>query len=106
MLASFAVGTRRLLNLLGVREKRHPGALPLPFWCPEMARRHQAIFRQVRPYTMTGFERVAALCQSVAYLETAGIAGAVVECGVWKGGSAMAAALALLQRDSTRRPIY
>jgi hypothetical protein len=73
MLASLAVRTRRLLNLFGHREEH--AEQPLPFWCPDMARRHRAIFRQVRPYTMTGFERVAALCQSIAYVETKKIAG-------------------------------
>jgi O-methyltransferase len=106
MLASLAVRTRRLLNLFGRRDEPRRADGPLPFWCPDMARRHRAIFRQVRPYTMTGFERVAALCQSIAYLEAESIAGAVVECGVWKGGSMMAAALALLQLDSTCRQLY
>jgi hypothetical protein len=106
MLASLAVRTRRLLNLLGRWEEPSQAEYPLPFWCPDMARRHRAIFRQVRRYTMTGFERVSALCQSIAYLEAESIAGAIVECGVWKGGSMMAAALALLQRDSTCRQLY
>jgi O-methyltransferase len=106
MLASLAVRTRRLLNLFGHREEHRCAEYPLPFWCPNMAGRHRAIFRQVRPYTMTSFERVAALCQSIAYLEAESIAGAVVECGVWKGGSTMAAALALVQLDSTCRQLY
>src|SRR5437763_4865295 len=97
-LASFA---RRLL-----RSFRKPPALPLPFWCAAMARRHRAIDRRVRPYTMTSFERVAALCQCIAYLEARGIAGAIVECGVWKGGSMMAAALALRALGSTRRQLW
>jgi O-methyltransferase len=103
MLASLAVRTRRLLQLF---RRPDEGRLALPFWCPLMARRHRAIFRRVRPYTMTSFERVAALCQAVAHLEAEGVAGAVVECGVWKGGSMMAAALALLQLRSTCRQLY
>jgi hypothetical protein len=79
---------------------------PLPFWSAAMAVRHAEIDRQVRPYTMTSPERVAALCQSIAYLEAQRIPGAVVECGVWKGGSMMAAALALLSLDSTHRELY
>ena len=106
MLASLASRTHRLLRYLGIAREACPDRLPLPFWCPEMARRHGRIFRAVRPFTMTSFERVAALCQSIAYLEANGIGGAVVECGVWKGGSMMAAALALMQLDSTTRQIY
>jgi hypothetical protein len=83
-----------------------PIEIPLPFWCRAMARRHRAIDRRVRPFTMTSRERVMALCQSIAYLEAQRIGGAVVECGVWKGGSMMAAAFALRALGSTERPLY
>jgi len=106
MLASFASRTRRFLGRLGLHDRALPVEIPLPFWCPAMARRHRAIDRRVRPYTMTSRERVMALCQSIAYLEAHGIAGAIVECGVWKGGSIMAAALALRGLGSTCRPLY
>jgi hypothetical protein len=105
MLASLAFNARRLLQVLGIR-KTAPPEMPLPFWYPRMARRHAAIFQQVRPYTMTSFQRVGALCQSMAYIESNKVAGAVVECGVWKGGSMMAAALALLRLESTCRQLY
>jgi len=106
MFATLAVGTRRLLNYFGIRKETGPRGPDLPFWCPAMARRHGRIYRAVRPFTMTGHERVAALCQSVAYLEAHRIGGAVVECGVWRGGSMMAAAYALLQLESTTRQLY
>jgi len=106
MLASLAVGTRRLLNYFGIRKDAPPDGLELPFWCPEMARRHARIDRQVRSFTMTSTERVAALCQSIAFIEAHGVGGAVVECGVWRGGSMMAAALALLHLESTTRQLY
>ena len=80
MLATLAVGTRRLLNYFGLGKDLAPDGFELPFWCPDMARRHARIFRSVRPYTMTGFDRVASLCQSTAYLEANDIDGAVVEC--------------------------
>jgi O-methyltransferase len=106
MLASIAVRTRRLLNYLGIRTGDVPDGLTLPFWCAEMARRHERIYRAVRPYTMTSFERIAALCQSIAHLEANGIGGTVVECGVWRGGSMMAAAFSLLHLESTTRQLY
>jgi hypothetical protein len=71
-----------------------------------MAEQHAAIWWRVKPYTMTSVERVVALCQSIAYLEDQRIPGAIVECGVWKGGSVMAAALALLALESTQRLLY
>ncbi len=48
---------------------------------------------RVRPFTMTSLERLAALCSAVEYVAGLGIPGAFVECGVWRGGSSMAAAL-------------
>jgi len=82
--------------------------LPLcvPEWSEPMAEHHASIWRHVKPYTMTSVERVVALCQSVAYVEHQRVPGAIVECGVWKGGSMMAAALALLALDSTQRQLY
>ncbi len=106
MLPSLALRTRRLLNRFGLGDGAPPVDIPLPFWCPRMARRYRAIDRRVRPYTMTSRERVMALCQSIAYVEARRIGGAVVECGVWKGGSMMAAALALRSLGSTCRRLY
>jgi O-methyltransferase len=53
------------------------------------------IWRRVAPFTMTSPERIQALVDSVRHLERHQVAGAFVECGVWRGGSMMAAALAL-----------
>ena len=53
------------------------------------------IWHQVSPFTLTSPERVQALVDSVRYLERHQVPGAFVECGVWRGGSMMAAALAL-----------
>lgn len=60
----------------------------------------------VSPYTMTSPERIRALCSAVRYIEEAGIAGAVVECGVWRGGSMMAVARTLLNRSVANRELY
>jgi O-methyltransferase len=64
------------------------------------------IFQAVRPLTMTSPERVYVLIQAVRYLTRAGIAGPIVECGVWKGGSMAAAARTLLQLKDTSRELY
>jgi hypothetical protein len=58
------------------------------------------------PYTMTSQERLHALWQAVLHVERAGIEGDVVECGVWRGGSAMLACRALLHAGSTRRTVH
>ena len=64
------------------------------------------IYDKVRPYTMTSLERVVALSDAIRYLIDNGIDGAIVECGVWKGGSMMAAALTLLDMHKTDRDLF
>ncbi len=65
----------------------------------------QEIIGRVAPYTLTPAVRVAAVIQSVEHVVANEIPGAVVECGVWRGGSMMAAALALLQ-TANRPDLY
>jgi len=60
----------------------------------------------VRPYTMTSDERVAALCDAVRYVVTNRVPGAIVECGVWKGGSMMAVARTLLELGESTRDLH
>ena len=64
------------------------------------------LFARVRPYTMTGLDRIEALCRAVKYVAHNNIPGDIVECGVYHGGSMMAAALTLLQFESTARTLY
>jgi hypothetical protein len=48
------------------------------------------VFEAVKDFTMTSPERVGALVQTVRFVVDHKIEGAIVECGVWRGGSAMA----------------
>jgi O-methyltransferase len=63
------------------------------------------IVTKVRPYTLTSVERVAALCAGIDYIVQNAIPGPIVECGLWKGGSLMAAALRLLDHRDTGRDL-
>jgi O-methyltransferase len=81
--------------------------VPRPDGCPpDFDPATRAVIRRVAPYTMTTPEAVFALCNSVEYIVRAGIPGAIVECGVWKGGSMMAIALTLLRCGITDRKLY
>lgn len=62
--------------------------------------------RSVQPFTMTSPERIVSLIHSVEYVVKAGIPGSIVECGVWRGGSMMAAAKTLLRCGCNDREIY
>jgi hypothetical protein len=61
---------------------------------------------EVFGYTQTSADRVAAVCAAVEHIVDHQIPGAVVECGVWRGGSMMAAALTLLRRGDAARDLY
>src|SRR5436190_1815330 len=62
--------------------------------------------RRVGPYTMTTPARIYALVRAVEYISARGIPGALVECGVWRGGSMMAVALTLLRLGISDRDLY
>jgi hypothetical protein len=64
------------------------------------------LYRRVGPYTMTTPPRVYALVRAVEYVTARGVPGALVECGVWRGGSMMAAALTLLRLGVSERDLY
>ena len=57
-------------------------------------------------FTMTSVERMYALYKGVEYIEAARIPGAIVECGVWRGGSVMIALATLLALGKADRDIY
>ena len=76
-----------------------------PIYPPDFDDTDREIVQKVRPYTMTSPERIATLIDAVEYIHHAGIPGSIVECGVWKGGSMMAAATTLLRLDE-RRDLY
>jgi len=60
----------------------------------------------VKPYTMTTPARVNALINAVHYVVANKIDGAMVECGVWKGGSTMAMMIALKKLMDENRDLY
>ena len=70
----------------------------------DMDQEFQEIYESSRPYTMTSMANMYALYKGIQYVTKNQIHGDFVECGVWKGGSSMVAALTLLAMgDSTRR---
>jgi O-methyltransferase len=64
------------------------------------------IIRAVRPHTMTGNDKLHALISATKYIHRYKIPGAVVECGVWRGGSMHAVARALDTDNDHSREIY
>lgn len=54
----------------------------------------------------TSPERTKALCEAVNYIALRDLSGAFVECGVYRGGSAVTMALSLLRRGLTDRDLF
>ncbi|KUG27283.1 putative o-methyltransferase [hydrocarbon metagenome] len=75
-------------------------------FCLDCIEKEKDIIRASIPYSMTSGERMVGLIRAVEYLARYGIPGSFVECGVWKGGSTMAAALALRLYEGTTRDMY
>jgi O-methyltransferase len=67
---------------------------------------HARIIEQVRPYTMTTPEHVHAMVQATRHVIGHDIPGAIVECGVWRGGSSMAAMLTTLDLGRKDREFW
>jgi|GEM_PF-1234378 len=76
---------------------------PIPQEIPEHGWK---IIEFVKPYTMTTAQRVANVINAVDYVVANRIDGAFVECGVWRGGCSMAAACALLLKESADRELF
>ena len=64
------------------------------------------LYNQCAPYTMTSPERMYALYNGIKYIIANNIHGDIVECGVWKGGSAMLCALTLQKLGVTNRKLF
>jgi O-methyltransferase len=72
-------------------------------------RAYVAILDKIVPYTMTvtdGLDATYALFQAVRYIIQNNIAGDMVECGVWRGGSMMLIAYTLQHFNDTSRQLY
>ncbi len=60
------------------------------------------IVARAAPFSMTSHERLLATVNATEYVAQNDIPGAIVECGVWRGGNMMAVALTLLRLKAQR----
>lgn len=86
---------------MGYEIKKYPPISPIDF-----GNREIEIIKSCKDYTMTPQERMYELIQSVRYIIKNNILGSFVECGVWKGGSAMIIAKTLLDLGISDKEIY
>lgn len=97
------------------RAKTAPVAAPVaaPVVAPKKAEfpvdyedEYCATIRAVREFTMTSNDKLHALISATMYVHDFAIPGAIVECGVWRGGSMHAVARTLDNRGDRSRELY
>jgi hypothetical protein len=94
---------KRMGRAIGIKPSRSRRVKRFP---PDFDEQTIRIFNAVNEYTMTSSERVQALINAVRYIVANNIGGDIVECGVWRGGSMMAAALTLREMGDESRDLY
>lgn len=98
MISLFTSAIRKVLLLAGYDV--------IPHHQPDFDASDLAAVQRVLPNTMTSVQRLMALRTAVRYISQHRIVGDLVECGVWKGGSMMMAALTLLECGDEERHLY
>lgn len=89
-------------KLVSVRQPK-PAAPPAP---RDLEPEFLALYDRCRPFTMTSVERMYAAYQAARYVTQQRLPGAIVECGVWKGGSSMMLMMTLLAYGAGDRDVY
>jgi hypothetical protein len=72
----------------------------------DMEAEFRGFHQRCAPFTMTSIERMYALYAAIKHLVRFDVPGDVVECGVWRGGSSMLAALTLDAVGDRQRSIH
>lgn len=73
---------------------------------PDLDKEFVPLYRQSVECTAASVERLYALYTALGYLHAAGLPGDIVECGVWRGGNCMLAALTLMLLGDTSRGVW
>jgi hypothetical protein len=100
-----------LTSATGYRLTRAPAGPPRPAakrdrFPADFDEDQRAVIAAVRPYTMTGNAKLHALITATRYVQEHAVPGAVVECGVWRGGSMHAVARTLDKAGDHSRDLY
>jgi O-methyltransferase len=73
---------------------------------PDLEPDFSTVYDRSVGFTMTSPERMYAVWTAVRHICRRQIAGDIVECGVWRGGSSMVAAFALQQEGDRQRRLW
>lgn len=94
------------LGLLGLKLIRKSRLELVNFADLEQDKNFWKLYEKIKAFSLVPAERCYALYQSVHYILQNNIPGDFVECGVWKGGSAMLMAECLLQAGVRDRKLW
>lgn len=83
-----------------------PGSPAPPDIPVEFDAADRATLEAAQPFTMTSLPRLSAVIKATRYIVENAIPGSIVECGVWRGGSMIAAARTLARFGDQSRDIY
>ncbi|NLB34781.1 MAG: macrocin O-methyltransferase [Elusimicrobia bacterium] len=92
----------KIFNFFGLSLRKNSDLYPIIDNDPQFKK----IYKSTHPYTMTSKERMYSLYKATQYIAKNSIPGDFVECGIWKGGSAMIMAYTLKEMGDTSRQIY
>lgn len=73
---------------------------------PDLSEADLAVMASVGPYTMVDVDRLYAFMEATRYVVRNDIPGAIVECGVWRGGATMASIRTLQALGRADRDYY
>jgi O-methyltransferase len=106
-LGSLARRARRLVSQPGPAPAADsPSAIFQPDILATVEPSEKAIIDEVRMLTMVSSERLLANMDAVRYAVRRGVPGAIVECGVWRGGSVLAMIRVLQECGVDDRDVY
>jgi hypothetical protein len=97
---------KQVIRATGFDVVRYPPAEPSPNLPLDFSEEDIDLYRKVKPFTLGEPIAVQMTATIVEYLVKAAIPGAIVECGVWRGGMMMAAAHTLLKLGDTSRELF
>jgi hypothetical protein len=99
--------TQRALGRVGYQLVRADGQpSPASAYPPDFTDEDIELCESVKGWTLTTPERIVGLRDAVRYVVAAGIPGAIVECGVWRGGSMQVVARTLASLGVVDRDLY
>jgi O-methyltransferase len=99
----------RMMPKLFRRRTKLPAVPPTPELLtrfPDSTPWEREMIESTQHTTMTSPERMMALVRAIDYVVSHEVAGDIVECGVWRGGSMYAAAKTLVRHNSLNRHLW